>query len=423
MIGNRSVLDWPKGTTVYKPEKCFNGFTIINPFLSRTVYLVNMVGDVVHTWQIHETEGDGEPLHSIFIERQAGGSLMSILWRNERFFERHQRIPQYGVVERDWNGDVTWRYVPPEGVAVHHDIERLSNGNTMLLGYERRSFPDISRDVIHDDYFREIDPDGNILWQWFTCDHFDEFAYSDETKRLMFEQGGDLFHNNTCTVLPATPLGERDSRFAAGNILGSQRNLGLIFIVDRRSGQVVWLWGTQDGGLVGQHHPTMLHNGNILVYDNGGESGYPPRHRPKTRLLEIEPVSGRIVWEYGYEYHQRESSKFSGSSWGSAQRLPNGNTLSLDTHSGRIFEVTPYREIVWEYVNPFPWGASLRGMNLHETEYGLYRVFRYPYADFPEAHQTYLDRDGNSAGTSSQISCPEGMGLPAGAPGDVAPSV
>jgi hypothetical protein len=59
-------------------------------------------------------------------------------------------------------------------------------------------------------------------------------------------------------------------------------------------------------------------------------------------LIEIEPVTGQIVWEYGYEYYMRASSKFSGSSWGSAQRLPNGNTLSLDTHSGRIFEVTPY---------------------------------------------------------------------------------
>jgi hypothetical protein len=419
MISNKSVLDWPKGTTVYKPEKCYNGFTIINPFLSRTVYMINMMGDVVHTWQIYETEDGGEPLHSIFIEKQAGGSLMSILWRNQKYFDRHQRVSQYGVVQVDWNGDIQWRYLPPEGVSVHHDIERLANGHTMLLGYERRSFPEISKEVIADDYFKEIDVEGNILWEWFTCDHFDEFAYSDETKRLMFEKGGDLFHNNTCTVLPDTPLGKKDSRFSAGNILGSQRHLGLIYIVDRNSSKVVWQWGTQENGLVGQHHPTMLHNGNILIYDNGGRSGYPQRHRPKTRLIEIDPVSGQTVWEYGYEYSQRESSKFSGSSWGSAQRLPNGNTFSLDTHSGRIFEVTPYNEIVWEYINPFPWGASLSGMNEDEVEYGMYRVFRYGYDAFPEAHQTYTDRDGNSARPSivpDASALPDGLGLPAAEP-------
>ena len=113
MISNRSVLDRPEGTTVYKPEKCYNGFTIINPFLSRTVYLVNMVGDVVHTWQVYETEDVGEPLRSIFIERQARGSLMSILWRNQRYFDRHQGISQYGVVQVDWGGEIQWRYVPP----------------------------------------------------------------------------------------------------------------------------------------------------------------------------------------------------------------------------------------------------------------------------------------------------------------------
>ncbi len=46
---------------------------------------------------------------------------------------------------------------------MHHDIERLSTGNTIMLGYERRSFSEISKEIIHDDYFREIDRKANIL--------------------------------------------------------------------------------------------------------------------------------------------------------------------------------------------------------------------------------------------------------------------
>ena len=38
---------------------------------------------------------------------------------------------------------------------------------------------------------------------------------------------------------------------------------------------------------------------------------------------------------------------------GSAQRLPNGNTLIAESSFGRFFEVTTEGEIVWEYVNPF----------------------------------------------------------------------
>jgi len=37
---------------------------------------------------------------------------------------------------------------------------------------------------------------------------------------------------------------------------------------------------------------------------------------------------------------------------GGVRRLPNGNTLICETIHGRIFQVTPDGEIVWEYINP-----------------------------------------------------------------------
>ena len=37
---------------------------------------------------------------------------------------------------------------------------------------------------------------------------------------------------------------------------------------------------------------------------------------------------------------------------GSAQRLPNGNTLACEAERGRAIEVTPDGEIVWEFLNP-----------------------------------------------------------------------
>ena len=37
---------------------------------------------------------------------------------------------------------------------------------------------------------------------------------------------------------------------------------------------------------------------------------------------------------------------------GAAQRLPNGNTLITESERGRVFEVTPQKEIVWEFWNP-----------------------------------------------------------------------
>jgi hypothetical protein len=36
-----------------------------------------------------------------------------------------------------------------------------------------------------------------------------------------------------------------------------------------------------------------------------------------------------------------------------AQRLPNGNTLITEGMHGRIFQVTPSGEVVWEYLTPY----------------------------------------------------------------------
>ena len=62
----------------------------------------------------------------------------------------------------------------------------------------------------------------------------------------------------------------------------------------------------------------------------------------------------------------------------SAQRLPNGNTMIVEGAYSRAFEVTPEKEIVWEYIGPtykFPNGM---------TGHTLYRSYRIPYDYIPQ---------------------------------------
>ena len=56
----------------------------------------------------------------------------------------------------------------------------------------------------------------------------------------------------------------------------------------------------------------------------------------------------------------------------SAQRLPNGNTLITEGCCCRLFEVTPDKEVVWEYYAPF-----------EPTDF-IYRAYRYPYDYVPQ---------------------------------------
>lgn len=95
-----------------------------------------------------------------------------------------------------------------------------------------------------------------------------------------------------------------------------------------------------------------------------------------------------IVWQYMDDPpHNFFSWYISG-----AQCLPNSNTLITEGAFGRLFEVTPAGQTVWEYVNPHfgafppPWCATAtpRGASAFTGEHNaVFRAFRYAAADLP----------------------------------------
>ena len=83
------------------------------------------------------------------------------------------------------------------------------------------------------------------------------------------------------------------------------------------------------------HHPALLNNNHILLYDNGFRRHY-------TRILELDPVTGDITWEFTTDPKRDFFSFYRGAN----QRLANGNTLITDSDSGHVFEITPDGEVV-----------------------------------------------------------------------------
>ena len=127
------------------------------------------------------------------------------------------------------------------------------------------------------------------------------------------------------------------------------------------------------GWIIGQHHFHMIPKGlpgegNLLVFDNGGWAGYGTPNpgsrigtknalRDYSRVLELNPVTLEVVWkltpkELGHAI-PTDASKFYSPYVSSAQRLPNGNTLVTEGSDGRVFEVTPEYEIVWEWIDVY----------------------------------------------------------------------
>ena len=137
-----------------------------------------------------------------------------------------------------------------------------------------------------------------------------------------------------------------------------------------RDGKIVWRIGPDFleskelraiRQIIGQHHPHIIPKGlpgagNLMVFDNGGSSGYGAPtavspdgsaiyQRAGSRVLEINPKTLELVWSY-------TGPRFFSTNISGAQRLPNGNTLITEGAPGRLLEVTSDRQIVWEYIYP-----------------------------------------------------------------------
>jgi hypothetical protein len=257
-----------------------------------------------------------------------------------------------------------------------NDMRVLPNGNKLLLAHEpipeefQRQVKDVDmgprwapryrgskeRQLGADIY--EVNAGGTVVWEWHAHDHLDLNRFSPATPE------GDWLHANSIQPLPENKWYDGgDERFKPGNILVNARNIDMMYIVDKATKRVVWE-GTHDykGGMAHSHEAEMIEKGlpgagNVLIFDNG----LFPRHREhsgQTFLIELDPITQKIVWKYETEGYS--NMKFFSKTMGSQTRLPNGNTFIAEDNTGRLFQVKPDGDIVWEYVNrggttrPFP---------------------------------------------------------------------
>jgi hypothetical protein len=123
--------------------------------------------------------------------------------------------------------------------------------------------------------------------------------------------------------------------FKAGQLLLSFRHLDALAVLDPDRGKVVW--GTH-GPWHAQHDASFLDNGHLLLFDNLGSPG-------GSRVLEYDPRTQAFPWSYPDDIGF--GKPFFSRTRGRTQRLPNGNTLIVNSDSGEMFEVTSSRELVW----------------------------------------------------------------------------
>ena len=344
--GNPVLPEPGDGLRTIDRQNVAPGYALYSPDHSKKFLLLNLDGEIVHEWP-------------------AWTSHFGYLLPNGHLLLDTEFSPQreIGVVELDWNGKEVW-FCPSQ---VHHDFQRLDNGNTMILCQREADKPEICPKTLLSSYLIEVTPQGKIVWEWHSEEHIEEL------KRLTGQKfpltNPDWTHSNTVQVLPETPA-SRDGRFQPGNVMVSHRNLDTALVIEKKTGQIVWAWGP--GTLDKQHATIILPNGHMICFDNGTA-------RKWSAVWEVEPIGGKIVWSYQGD----PPSSFFASALSNAQRLPNGNTFicsgSKPDH-GRLFEVTPQGRIVWDFQNPYAEYA--------EGEKIVYRAYKYP----PEMIEPFLKK-------------------------------
>jgi len=274
------------------------------------------------------------------------------------------------------DSEVLWTYDEP----AHHDVRELPNGTIYGLDRRARLMPEFhaSRPLL-DDRLYFLDPHGVLLGQVSVLRSLLDSPYADEVRLTLSEdierntqreelvkkhyadrlaadpslvhkidEIGDIFHCNSARVIgleEAAAIPE----FEAGWYLVSIRQLSALVAIEVNEGfdgGVARWW--KRGAWSKQHEATALANGTILLFDNEGAG------EAHSRVIEVDPTSGEIVWSYegppGVTFFSRVG--------GTCHRLLNGNTLVVESTAGMAYEVKRDGTCVWTFASPHRAGEN-----------------------------------------------------------------
>ena len=187
----RAQSVYPTGTTIYDPDRAWNGYTVLSPLATQAVLVIDMNGNVVKRWEGYNNSAGGPArvLPGGFVVAASGAR------------PPHQESLE--LIQRDFAGNVVWRFSRNEQITTgdgstiwsarqHHDWQResfpagyyspentpaIEGGNTLILAHTDRKQPAVADVPLEDDRLIEVSWNGDIVWEWVASDHIDELGF------------------------------------------------------------------------------------------------------------------------------------------------------------------------------------------------------------------------------------------------------
>ncbi len=316
-----------------------------------------------------------------------------------------------GVQIVNWDGNILWDYeLSNNQYQHHHDVQPLSNGNILMIAWERfdastwsnmgRTDVDNALNEMWGTAILEIQPnleDGTaeIVWEWHIFDHLVQDRGPEyEATYGNISDYPELMDINCGNVGSSGPgnanadwmhINAIDYNETLDQIALSSRFQSEIYIIDHSTtteeaashsggnagmgGDFLYRWGnpqnydrgnSADQILDDQHSINWIDagspgEGNLILFNNNhgnnasaGLEFMPPLNEDGTYRID----DGLAYAPQSEEWLYYPGGGFHTSVQGGTFRLPNGNTLLTDADDTEIREVTDNGIIVWEYDYP-----------------------------------------------------------------------
>lgn len=305
------------GVIVHDAARTFEGLNLYLSAHAPEAVLMDMAGAVLHRWScefdaVEETPAD-PAWHWQRAHLFANGDLLAL----------HDGA---GLVKLDRASNVLWTYRGP----CRHDFCLAPDGRIYVLAAESKVLPWVHEtNPVVEDFVVVLDANGAELRKVSLLECFERSVYASVLERI--GRWGELLFANAIEPL-------HGGGFGGGDVLVSAWMLDTTVAIDLDAGEVVWalsgLWSKQ-------RDVAVLKDNHLLVAETRPQEGL-------YRLLEIDPRTQRVAWTrdlatpgiaLGHESVQ-------------CQRVPNGNTLLVESDNGRALELTPGGHAVWEFRNP-----------------------------------------------------------------------
>lgn len=263
------------GVIRYNENLSYAGMNIYNSRPRNISYLMDMNGNILYSW----TQKTGGWHH---IELGPNGDLYVIV--KDRF-----------LMKLDKYSNVIWKNY----LSHHHDLAISQTGDIYSLTRKAIEVDFMGRSIpVLDNYISILGPDGKLkkkisFYKLFKdkipvakIDKINEFLINKPKDQVKIKANTlfDIFHPNTIEIIKKDISG----LCKKGDVLVAARDLNMIAIIDLDAEDIIWDWG--EGEVQKPHHPSIIGNGNILIFDNGVK-------RTFSRVLEIDPIAKKNYME------------------------------------------------------------------------------------------------------------------------------